>query len=177
MPFWWCTAITKITPFLIFVSPFSAVYRLLADKQGDKWFILDRAVKTKEQFYMSSFTCWDSTMSTTEQIEIPIYEFTSKTLPMVCLLAWENSRYSRLQLWFSRELTSENRAQKFHTDDASLHRSGWCFWLLALVKFALTNQKHDPDLGIDSSPDVISRKKQWRRRENVGGFLWLFVST
>ena len=90
MPFWWCKAITKIT-FLIFVSPFSAVYRLLANKQGDKWFILDRAVRTKEQFYMSSFTCWDSTMSTIEQIEIPIYEFTSKTLPMVCLLAWENS--------------------------------------------------------------------------------------
>ena len=71
----------------IFVSPFSAVYRLLANRQGDKWFILERAVRTKEQFYMSSFTCWDSTMSTIEQIEIPIYEFTSKTLPMVCLLA------------------------------------------------------------------------------------------
>lgn len=59
-----------------------SVYRLLANKQGDKWFILERAVRTKEQFYMSSFTCWDSTMSTIEQIEIPIYEFTSKTLPM-----------------------------------------------------------------------------------------------
>ena len=28
---------------------------------------------------------------------------------------------------FPREMTSEKRAQKFHTDDASLHRSGQCF--------------------------------------------------
>ena len=26
--------------------------------------------------------------------------------------------------WFSRQMTSEKRAQKFHTDDASLPRSG-----------------------------------------------------
>ena len=26
--------------------------------------------------------------------------------------------------WFSRQMTSEERAQKFHTDDASLPRSG-----------------------------------------------------
>ena len=28
--------------------------------------------------------------------------------------------------WFPREMTSEQRLQKFHTDDASLPRSGWC---------------------------------------------------
>ena len=27
-------------------------------------------------------------------------------------------------------MTSENRAQKLHTDDVSLPRSGWCFWLV-----------------------------------------------
>ena len=29
--------------------------------------------------------------------------------------------------WFPRQMTSEKRAQKFHTDDASLPRSGQCF--------------------------------------------------
>ena len=36
----------------------------------------------------------------------------------------------RRQHWFPREITSEERAQKFHTDDASLPRSDWleiCF--------------------------------------------------
>ena len=31
--------------------------------------------------------------------------------------------------WFSRKMTSEKRAQKFHTDDAPLARYGKCFWL------------------------------------------------
>ena len=29
--------------------------------------------------------------------------------------------------WFPRQITSEKRAQKFHTDDTSLPRSGYCF--------------------------------------------------
>ena len=33
-------------------------------------------------------------------------------------IAWENSRLSRLHHWFSHEMTSEKRTQKFHTDDA-----------------------------------------------------------
>ena len=44
---------------------------------------------------------------------------------------------------FPREVTSEKRALKFHTDDASLPRSGLCssFWLiLPRGKFASTNQ-------------------------------------
>ena len=40
-------------------------------------------------------------------------------------IAWENSRHlATLNHWFSRQMTSEKRAQKFHTDDASLPRSG-----------------------------------------------------
>ena len=31
--------------------------------------------------------------------------------------------------WFSGEMTSEKRAQKFNTDDVSLPRSGECIWL------------------------------------------------
>ena len=39
-------------------------------------------------------------------------------------LAWENSRHLvTLQLVISRQMMSEKRAQKFHTDDASLPRS------------------------------------------------------
>ena len=34
---------------------------------------------------------------------------------------------SRHRNWFSYEMTSEKRAQIFHTDDASLPRSGQCF--------------------------------------------------
>ena len=40
-------------------------------------------------------------------------------------IAWENSRHlATLNHWFSRQMTSEKGAQKFHTDDASLPRSG-----------------------------------------------------
>ena len=42
-----------------------------------------------------------------------------------------------------------NRAQKFHTNDVSLPRSGWCFGLVALLeKFASTNQKHSPGVNL-----------------------------
>ena len=54
--------------------------------------------------------------------------------------------------WFSRQMTSEKRAPKFRTDDASLPRSGQCLWLvLPRGKFDSTNQKHYPDLGSDAS--------------------------
>ena len=50
---------------------------------------------------------------------------------------------SRRHLWFPREMTSEKRVQKFHTDDASLTRcaSDWSCRI-----FASINQKHYPDL-------------------------------
>ena len=44
--------------------------------------------------------------------------------------AWrENSDLSRRHHWFPLEMTSEKRAQKFHTADASPPTSGWCYWL------------------------------------------------
>ena len=54
--------------------------------------------------------------------------------------------------WFPRQMTSEKRAQKFHTDDASLPRSGQCFWF-AKANFprGTTNQKHYPGLSSDFS--------------------------
>ena len=49
---------------------------------------------------------------------------------------------------FAGEMTSEKQVQKFHFNNASLLRSGYCFWLVVpRVRFASTNQKHSPDLG------------------------------
>ena len=72
-------------------------------------------------------------------------------------------------------MTSEKRAQKFHTDDALLPRFVWCFWLAeATFTRGTTNQKHyHPDLGSDASSvwnfcarfsDVISWGNQWWSR-------------
>ena len=99
------------------------------------------------------------------------------------LLAWENSRHfatpSLVSPW--NDVWELKRAQKFHTVDASLPRTGWCFWLVvARGKISSTNQKHFPDLGSDASSvwkfctrfsDVISQGNQWWRRKNVGCFL------
>ena len=82
---------------------------------------------------------------------------------------------SQRQRWFSREMTSIERAQKFHTDEVSLSRSGQCFWLVE-VNFlrGTTNQKYYPDLASDTSSvwrfcrhfsDIISRGNQWWWRE------------
>ena len=76
--------------------------------------------------------------------------------------------------WFPRQMKSEKRAQEFHTDDASLTRSGQCF-RLAESNFpsGTTNQKHYPDQGSDASlvwnfcarfSDVIQRENQCQRR-------------
>ena len=49
-------------------------------------------------------------------------------------------------------MTSEKQAQKFHTNDASLLRSWYCFWLVTPHrKLDWSNQKHYPDLGSDPS--------------------------
>ena len=70
-------------------------------------------------------------------------------------------------------MMSEKWAQKFHTDDASLSRSGYSFFV-PRGKFASTNQKHDPDPGSDAPlvwnfcahfSDVISRGNQCWCRE------------
>ena len=69
--------------------------------------------------------------------------------------------------WFPREITSEERAEKFHTDDATLPITWLCIWLVqANFPHGTTNQKHYPDPGTDTSSvwnfyarssDVISR--------------------
>ena len=65
---------------------------------------------------------------------------------------WENRRHLATPPTISPRKTSEKRAQKFHTDDALLPRSGQCFWLVeANFTSGTTNQKHYPDLGSDAS--------------------------
>ena len=105
-------------------------------------------------------------------------------------LAWENRRhFSTGHQRFPREMSSKRRAQKFHTDDASLPRSGYCFGLVGPCgKFASTNQKHYPDLGKDASSvwnfctrfsDVISRgNRLWRLDVSsvFSGYLLLFIN-
>ena len=73
--------------------------------------------------------------------------------------------------WFPLQMTFEKQAQKFHTDDASLPRSGWCFWLVVPGgKFDSANERHYPDLVSDTSSvwnfcarfsNVIWRGNQW----------------
>ena len=91
--------------------------------------------------------------------------------------------------WFPYEMTPEKQAQKCHTDNPSLPRSGQYFWLVAQSeKFASTNQMHQPDLGSDSSSvwnfyarlsDVVSRGNQWWLQEMSAifpGQIWQYDS-
>ena len=60
---------------------------------------------------------------------------------------WNKSLVASENSWHfatpPREMTSEKREQKFHTVDASLPRSGLCFWLVeANFRHDTTNQKH-----------------------------------
>ena len=48
-------------------------------------------------------------------------------------------------------MTLRSERVKFHTDDVSLPRSGWCFWLVeSNFPRSTTNQKHYQDLGSDA---------------------------
>ena len=79
-------------------------------------------------------------------------------------------------------MTSTERTQKFHTDDVSLRRSGWCFWLAeGPFPHGTTNQKHyhlwvviRHQYGISALvPDVICGKKTVVAPRNVSYFLRL----
>ena len=90
-------------------------------------------------------------------------------------LAWENSQHFKMLPLVSCAMIPEKRVQKFRTDDASLPRTGKCFWLvMPHGKFAPTNQKHYADLGSDASSvwsfctcflDLISQGNQGRHRK------------
>ena len=90
--------------------------------------------------------------------------------------------------WFPRRMRSEKWAQKFHTDDVSLARSGQCPWLVRnLIHPIRSTTQNYPDLGSDASSvwnfcarssDVISRGNQWLRRKTSAVFSgygsWIF---
>ena len=55
----------------------------------------------------------------------------------------------RLHQRFPREKRTEERAQKFHTDDEPLPWSGWCFWLVeANFPRNTSNRKHYSDMRV-----------------------------
>ena len=68
------------------------------------------------------------------------------------LLASENGRHFEEPQLVPLQITSEDSAQKFHTDDASLSRSELCFCLVeGNFPHGTTNQKRYPDVGSDTS--------------------------
>lgn len=70
---------------------------------------------------------------------------------------WKNSRNFATPPQVSPEITSEKQAQKFHTDDASLPKSGYYSWLdKANFSRGATNQRHYRYLGGDVSCCSIS---------------------
>ena len=86
--------------------------------------------------------------------------------------AEKTAAISRRYHWFPREMASEQRVQKFPTDEASVprHLGSAYDWL----KRGTTNQRQNPDLGSDSSSvwnfcacfsDVITLETQLWRRE------------
>ena len=68
-----------------------------------------------------------------------------KCLPeKIAYISWRNN-------WFPCEITSDKRAQKFHTDDASLLLGIASDWLKQICPHGTTNQKLYSDLGSDAS--------------------------
>lgn len=62
-------------------------------------------------------------------------------------LSWGSSRFLATSLVSSRKMTTEERAQKFHTHDVSLPKSKECFWwVLPREKFCFVQSKALPCL-------------------------------
>ena len=78
------------------------------------------------------------------------------------ILQWHN--------WFPCEMSSEKCAQKFHTDEASLSRSGSCFWLVEAnfpwvrpirsTTYIWVVTRHQYGISV-LIPDVIPQGNQW----------------
>ena len=68
-------------------------------------------------------------------------------------LSWENCWPFATLLLVSPRNDAEEQAQKFHTNHASIPRTGYSYWLVVpRGTFASTNQIHYPDLSSDASP-------------------------
>ena len=65
---------------------------------------------------------------------------------------WTNNTLATKGLAFQTANIWEGNPKSFQTDNFSLPRSGWCFWLVVpRESFCSTNQKLYPDLGRDTS--------------------------
>ena len=98
--------------------------------------------KTKHYPYFCNWTNVNNTAKKHRQ-------GSSGFVPKILLSLQEKTAdISRRHHWFPREMTSEKRAQKFHTDDATLLSSIKCFWLVEdNFPPCMTNQKHYPNQG------------------------------
>ena len=87
---------------------------------------LQSAKVIRGQQFESSALCWKSkpeyVLCCTAHAQVLI--FWSFIVRYVLLSLEKRADISRRQHWFSREMTSQERAQTFHTDDMSLPRSG-----------------------------------------------------
>ena len=99
------------------------------------------------------------------------------------LVAWQTADIWRRHHWCLREMTSEEWHQKFCSDDVSVPRSRWCFWLVKAKFFrGTTNQKHHHDLVVTRHQYGISALISQTSfcgnpvvaSQNVGCFLRLF---
>ena len=86
---------------------------------------LQSAKVIRDQQFESSALCWKSkpeyVLCCTAHAQVLI--FWSFIVRYVLLSLEKRADISRRQHWFSREMTSQERAQTFHTDDMSLPRS------------------------------------------------------
>ena len=100
------------------------------------------------------------------------FSFITSTSSVLVTLASKIADISWSEHWIPREMTSEKRAQKFHTDDAFI---GY-YSDLSSASRGTTNQKHYPNLDSDASSvwnfcARFSRGNQRWRREMSAVFL------
>ena len=112
-----------------------------------------RNTRERERWWWLSAPQWLEVFETEKILHLTvIYIWVIENCVLDSFLAWENRRHFATPPTVSPRKTSEKRAQKFHTDDASLPKSGQCFWLVeANFTSGTTNQKHYPNLGSDAS--------------------------
>ena len=79
---------------------------------------------------------WHTKITRQESV---FFFFNYRKTPSLAKKIADISRHQRL---LPRETMSGKRAQKFHTDDVSIPRSGWCFWLVENLLQPIRNTTH-----------------------------------
>ena len=120
-------------------------------------------------------------------MQVPPRQFDKSYARCLCEMHFAAKTCPRLLHFFLPEMTSEKEAQQFHSDDVSLLRLRWCFWLVE-VDFpgGATNEKHHSDLVSNASlvwdfcarfSKVISQGNQWWRLKLSAVFSWYLMNT